>query len=180
MFERNWSGRGQHAEFERNEKPVLASILQVRDTLGSSSTAIVESVKCKRILLARKTIRCGRQLSKDNAINEVAHLNRLNHSHVVQVIGTYIIENDLSILLYPAAEYNLDSFILDLNWEGPEHNELELQSRMKALGTFFSCLSCALSYIHSQLTKHMDLKPKSILVRQRSGSTIKCMSQTLA
>jgi serine/threonine protein kinase len=157
MIEENWSGRGQHPEFATNEREVVNSILQVQDVLGSSSSAIVQSVRCRRILLARKTIRCipGRTMTREKVIEEVVHLNRLKHAHIVQLIGTYIIGQELSILMYPAADYNLEAFMeqcdsVDLSIAGSQ---------------FMICLSNAIHHLHLQLIKHMDIKPQNILVR---------------
>jgi hypothetical protein len=75
--EQVWSGRGQHAEFQKDEQKLINEVLEVQDNLGSTRTAIVQSVKCWRILLARKTITCGKQtMTKQEAIEEVSHLTR--------------------------------------------------------------------------------------------------------
>jgi len=168
MIEKNWSGRGQHVEFQRHDRKLLSDILEVQDILGSTRTAVVESVKCKRILLARKTIRCGRNFTKTQAIEEVAHLNRLDHSHLVQVIGTYAIENELSILMYPVAEYNLETFIQDLDIN--HMADYEWIRRIRFLEHSMGCLATAVMYIHSKMTKHMDLKPTNILIRDIRNS----------
>jgi serine/threonine protein kinase len=96
-------------------------------------------------------------------MEEVAHLTRLKHAHVVRVIGTYIIGQELSILLYPVAQCNLEIFLLQVT----EHHQRELyRHKMAALPQFMSCLSNTLAYIHRRLTKHMDIKPQNILVRE--------------
>ncbi|KAF1971336.1 kinase-like protein [Bimuria novae-zelandiae CBS 107.79] len=161
--EKNWSGRGQHVEFGRHEKSLLDGLFQVEHTLGSTSSAIVQSVKCRRILLARKTIRCNRHFTKDQAIEEVAHLTRLSHSHIVQAIGTYTIGNDLSILLYPVAEYNLETFLDELY--PVQLHKYEWEERVISLPKGLPCLCNAVLYIHTNMTKHMDIKPRNILVR---------------
>jgi len=50
----DWSGRGQHAEFEATEEEQIPLVLE--KNLGYSATALVESVRCKRIRLARKDL----------------------------------------------------------------------------------------------------------------------------
>src|SRR5204863_9361750 len=107
--EKDWSGRGQHAEYDPSEASKVPLVLE--KNLGFTATAIVESVRCKRIRLARKTIKCGRRMRREEAIKEVEHLQRLSHAHILRVVGTYIMGKDLSILLYPVAEYNLGSFM---------------------------------------------------------------------
>ncbi|KAH7382390.1 kinase-like domain-containing protein [Phaeosphaeria sp. MPI-PUGE-AT-0046c] len=167
-IEQNWSGRGQHAEFKKGEEPLINSLLQVQDTLGHTRTAFVQSVKCKRILLARKTITCGKNtMTKEEAIKEVAHLTRLNHAHIVRIIGTYVKGRELSILLYPVAKFNLGEFF-------DRFSSLPNDACVKRLDMYFAgvrfhtCLSSALHYIHNNLTKHMDIKPQNILVEESS------------
>jgi serine/threonine protein kinase len=84
------------------------------------------------------------------------------------MIGTYTLSQKLSILLYPVAEYNLETFLHCIEtvsvpqemWEWMIYSSL----------SFFSCLANALSFIHRHNTKHMDIKPSNILVRQVSNS----------
>jgi len=167
MVEQNWSGCGQHAIFSKDEQPLIENILQVKENLGSTRTAIVQSVNCRRIVLARKTITCGKQtMTKLEAIAEVSHLTRLNHAHIVRIIGTYVKGRELSILLYPVAQYNLETFIehlqnVDSNVDSGRNTQpaMHLASR-----SFFSCLSSGTKYIHSRFTKHMDIKPQNILI----------------
>jgi hypothetical protein len=90
MDELDWSGRGQHVEYKLEEENDIP--LKTEKILGHSATAIVDSVLCRRIRLARKRIRCSRRLSKEDAITEVEHLQRLNHSHIVRVVGPYTLK----------------------------------------------------------------------------------------
>lgn len=111
-FEHNWSGRGQHVEYDqRSESDIPLSVERV---LGYSASAIVESVMCRRLRLARKKIRCTRQLTKSDYVTEVEHLQRLQYAHIVRVVGTYTFRKDLAILLYPVATWNLDEFMEDM------------------------------------------------------------------
>jgi serine/threonine protein kinase len=166
FIEQNWSGRGQHARFEKDEQSLINSILVVQDDLGSTRTATVQSVKCRRILLARKTIACGKQtMTREEAIKEVSHLTRLNHAHILSVIGTYVKGRYLSILLYPVADYNLEGFLKEVR-AIPQDSQ-RCYDMVFAGRNFYPCLSSAVRMIHQNLTKHMDIKPQNILVRRR-------------
>lgn len=137
--------------------------------LGNSATAVVESVRCRRVLLARKTIRCNRRMKRTDALKEVQHLKKLEHSHIIQVVGTYIFRQDLAILLYPAAEYNLETFMESIIAESPGRegflDKEETEPKLRAISTFFGCLAHAISFIHHNATKHMDIKPKNLLIK---------------
>lgn len=144
-------------------------MLDTSSTLGCTNSAVVDIVKCKRIHLARKTIFCSKRFTKQQAIEEVAHLEKIQHSHIIRVIGTYTIANELSILLYPVAEYNLETFLQAFR----DHCASDgfSQYYLLALKDFFGCLSNAVAFIHSKMTKHMDIKPKNILVRKVYGKS---------
>lgn len=158
--ELDWSGRGQHVEYDASDEGDIP--LQVKKVLGYSATAIVESVQCRRILLARKTVRCNRRLTKETVVMELQHLQRLQHSHIVRVVGTYTIRKSLCILLYPAADQNLEELmdtLVELPAKNPGHG-------FYVLPKFLGCLSNAVSFIHHNNVKHMDIKTKNILIRQ--------------
>ncbi|PVH86814.1 kinase-like protein [Cadophora sp. DSE1049] len=181
--ELNWSGKsggGQHVEFARGEELPF----QVLGLLGMSLTATVDKVKCKRILLARKTMTCDRRLSIDEALSEVEHLQKLRHAHIIQLVGSYMQGKKFSVLLYPVADFDLKSFCDQVSDAMAQDaralskaKELRLDYNLdqlhpdstncvQALWKFFKCLGSALRYIHSCSTKHLDIKPGNILVKK--------------
>ncbi|GME57781.1 kinase-like protein [Neofusicoccum parvum] len=162
LEEQNWSDRGQHAEYRRHEHSLIPLQPQNR-ILGHSANAIVDVVRCKRILLARKTIRCTQRMKREDAAREVAHLQAVNHAHVVRLVGTYVFEGsrDLHILLYPVADCDLEAF-------------MDVEDVDKAsIKTFFACLAGTLAFLHAKAIKHMDIKPRNLLVKDMRGSTVK-------
>lgn len=162
LEEQNWSDRGQHAEYRRHEHSLIPLQPQNRN-LGHSANAIVDVVRCKRILLARKTIRCNQRMKREDAAREVAHLQAVNHAHVVRLVGTYVFEGskDLHILLYPVADCDLEAF-------------MDVEDVDKAsIKTFFACLAGTLAFLHARAIKHMDIKPRNLLVKDMRGSTVK-------
>lgn len=171
--EQDWSGRGQHVEFEdtEREREHINQLLRYQKTLGNTETATVQSVRCRRILLARKTVFCSkRRITKSEAINEVAHLTQLRHPHILRLIGTYVIGNELSILLYPVTEDNLESFLDRMSKCRKETSRValdELCDLILSCEQFLSCLANAVEHIHSAFMKHMDIKPQNILVEAR-------------
>jgi serine/threonine protein kinase len=165
QIEQNWSGRGQHVEFKKDEEGKVNELLAFQRSLGSGVSGMVDKVKCGRIFLARKTISTARRFTKNQAIEEVAHMTRLKHSHIIRLIGTYTWKTHLCILMYPVANYDLESFLYAL--KDPSLSSTKRIAMASSCLGFFSCLSSALRHIHSDLTKHMDIKPLNILVRTR-------------
>jgi serine/threonine protein kinase len=155
----NWSGKGQHVEFSSTEDVPV----QVLSHLGSSISATVDKVQCKRIILARKMMRCSRNWKVADALREVEHLHKLRHFHIVQLVGSYLQGRTFSILMYPAADCHLGTFLEDTT---ENIDELQFVKRQVFLASTLSCLSSAVAYIHAHTTKHMDIKPANVLVRK--------------
>jgi hypothetical protein len=105
----NWSGKGQPVEFSSTEEVPLTVVSH----LGSSISATVDKVQCKRIILARKMMRCTRNWKAGDALREVEHLHKLRHFHIVQLVGSYLQGRTFSILMYPAANCHLGTFLED-------------------------------------------------------------------
>ena len=82
----DWSGHGQHVEYVPNEHHQIP--LKEERLIGNSATAVVHSVRRRRIRLARKTIRCNRHLTEKAVVIEVEHLQRLQNRHIVHLVGT--------------------------------------------------------------------------------------------
>jgi serine/threonine protein kinase len=179
-IEQNWSGEGQHVEFKKGDIGKINKLLTVEKLLGSGSAGFVYKVKCQRISMARKTIYRRTPITREKAIREVEHMVRLKHSHIIRLIGTYVWTREFCILMYPAANGNLEMFLECLgktssekiisDEHSPDDHLFDMTQRgamaFSCTG-FFSCLSSAIRYIHGSKTKHMDIKPRNILVQSR-------------
>jgi hypothetical protein len=62
-------------------------------------------------MLTRKKKRCNWRLKRGDAVEEVAHLQRLNHVHIIPGAGTSISGKELSNLLFPVTAHNLETFL---------------------------------------------------------------------
>jgi serine/threonine protein kinase len=133
--------------------------------------AMVDGVLCRRIKLARKTMICNRSGQKlENFMNEVEHLQRLRHPHIIQLVGSYLQGRKFAILLYPVADWNLTGFF---NLCSPEYTSsaspVSQEDCLRAMSGFFQCLAHALTYVRSNTMKHLDIKPQNILVRRKAN-----------
>jgi serine/threonine protein kinase len=162
--ELNWSGKGQHVTFLPKD-PIP---LEVLSSLGASMTAKVDKVLCRRIALARKTMRCSRQWTIVEALQEVYHLQNLRHFHIVQLVGSYLQGRDFSVLMYPVADCHLGTFLedtADMGMPTTRAGKGVVRERRNFLEQSLGCLTSAIAYVHEHTTKHMDIKPQNILVR---------------
>jgi hypothetical protein len=162
--ELNWSGGGQHVEYGMQEHVPL-TILNV---LGYSATALVEAVECRRILLARKSIRLNRNLKLVDLVGEIEHLHQLRHRHVIRLVGSYLQGRTFAMLLYPTVSPHLGTYMEhlgDLIARDPESTVARFRS--EKLGRSMLCLAKALAYIHSNGIKHLDINPGNILLSEK-------------
>jgi serine/threonine protein kinase len=158
--EMNWSGRGQHVQYATNE-PVPLEPLRA---LGHSATALVEAVECRRIILARKSVRLNRNIKLEELVSEIKHLHRLHHRHVIQLVGSYTQGKTFSMLLYPVAYCNLGTYMDWFTENVALKKGSDAHNKARRFGRSMLCLARALVYIHSQGVKHLDIKPANILI----------------
>jgi len=91
-------------------------------------------------------------------LNEIGIMGRLDHPHIVKLVGTYCQGKDIGILMYPAAACDLATYMDEL--EG-EPLSCPLRQRLKL---YLFCLSNALAFLHTVKIRHKDIKPKNILI----------------
>lgn len=120
-------------------------------------------------------MRTNRDWTLEHAINEVEHLNRLRHAHIVQLVGSYLRYKDFAILLYPAADCNLEAFMAHWSLSPTSTSQSSVEeavARKSALVRFLSCLAHALHFVHHNVTRHADIKPANILVKLRKDKDL--------
>ncbi|KAJ4297660.1 hypothetical protein N0V90_005554 [Kalmusia sp. IMI 367209] len=95
----------------------------------------------------------------------------LRHFHIVQLVGSYLQGRDFSLLMYPAADCHLGTFLEDTEDLKADMLRIEeYHARKRFLCSAFHCLASAVECVHNQSTKHMDIKPQNILVRRLKSS----------
>ena len=109
----------------------------------------------------------------DEFQKESEHLQRLTHFHIIQLFGYYTQSDFYAILLYPLCEYTLSDFMkTKCQAEDTEEilSNLDIRLDRLYLESFFPCLAQGLKFIHNNTTRHMDIKPGNILVKERLSS----------
>ena len=136
--------------------------------LGRGSMAHVEEVHVPRHRsFVRKTflLTMGSDLRprcRDIIHREIEAMRRLQHIHIVRVIGSYDLEPITStILMSPVGDNDLKMFLDELEETPPGTREWE--ERRSWLWKWVGCLTSAVAYIHSQGICHKDIKPSNIV-----------------
>lgn len=103
----------------------------------------------------------------DNSIDEVQfimHLKslaKIRHPHLVSIWSTYSQENFVYVLLIPATETTLKSFLE----EPPKaFKSLDKSERREIFLTWTHCLAAALAYLHDRGLTHQTIRPGTIMV----------------
>jgi serine/threonine protein kinase len=130
--------------------------------LGEGGFGKVDCVKSKSCgkVFARKRIFRGATYKGDrdamlNFQRELSTLKRLDHKHLVRLVGSYTDPDFVGILMEPVAESNLRQFLGQVPFP---------QERKPFLKRSYGCLVSALDYLHGSQIRHRDLKPSNILV----------------
>jgi len=117
--------RGKHTGTSQQDfaeaKKIHSRFKSAHDgVLGSGSYGVVEKVNFfhnnKTVCLARKHIQYRRGYTIQFLREEANVMEKLDHDHIVKLVGTYCVRpNELFLLLWPVAVCNLDNLFNDLD-----------------------------------------------------------------
>ncbi|KAK5942961.1 hypothetical protein PMZ80_003966 [Knufia obscura] len=94
--------------------------------------------------------------------NEVEIMSKLRHNHIASINLYFKGEQYWSMIMLPVADCDLRTF-LDEKCVKAGFPRKE----MRLLDPWFGCLVSALSYAHTEMVKHEDIKPSNILIKDR-------------
>ncbi|KAF3004034.1 hypothetical protein E8E13_000815 [Curvularia kusanoi] len=133
-----------------------------RESLGSGSSATVDTVQIRERLYARKSINYPRQVQreirlKEDIQKEIKITYALDHPHIVRVLLTYEETKRFNIIMHPLADCDLESYLADKTCDSAQQKSL--------ICKWIACLTNTLAYIHSKNIRHKDIKPRNVLVK---------------
>ena len=140
--------------------------------LGQGAFGVVEEVQVKVQPPLETFVRKRVQIPPSNAKmtllrlqQEVEVLEKVEHKHIVKIIGTYEEVGFLNrrfyhLLMEPVGDSDLESLLAMAS--DPAYKKPEWDSWIRQ---WFVCLASALAYVHSQGIRHEDIKPSNIIHR---------------
>ncbi|CAN9095531.1 unnamed protein product [Alternaria alternata] len=162
----DWAGTGNayNLAWDSESQVPIESIR----TLGAGAFAMVEAVHCGGLVVARKSIRLQRSRRRADALamiqKEVSVMCKLEHTHILQIVGTYSTQRSFSLLLYPVCDQNLRDLLDDCDYMRKDDTARNRALRIM-LKRSMQCLAQALEHIHEQKVRHGDIKPQNILYK---------------
>ncbi|KAK3492746.1 kinase-like domain-containing protein [Neurospora hispaniola] len=141
----HWSGIGKHTDttpehLEKAKRFHDQFKSNLNYQLGRGTYGIVDKVhltyKHRSIRLARKHIPQRRHFQLENLRREAKVMDKLEHEHIVKLIGSYCYRNvpELYLLLWPVAVCNLDDLFNDLHLlQTGQDDRDEILSRLATL-----------------------------------------------
>ena len=100
---------------------------------------------------------------------EVSHLQKLQHAHIIQLVGIYAWKREVALLLYPAADYSFAEFLDETTnqlEDASEQVSADYVDRLEFVASSLACLSSAMRQVHGCRMLHGDIKANNILVRR--------------
>lgn len=94
-------------------------------------------------------------------ITHLKSLSTIHHPHLVSIWSSYSQENLLYVLLTPATEISLKSFLEE---QPKAFKSLDKAERRETFLTWTHCLAAALAYLHDRGFTHQTIRPSAITV----------------
>jgi serine/threonine protein kinase len=102
-------------------------------------------------------LRCrGSEHSQHSLIQELQELRKLDHRHLVHIIGSYSDPHYIAYLMKPVADLTLADFLNTSHTLGTKEKLV--------LRRFYGCLAGAMNYLFTQRVRHRDFTARNILI----------------
>lgn len=93
-------------------------------------------------------------------INEVGIMTKLRHNHIASVNIVFKDDEYWSLIMLPVADCDLRVFLDERCVKAGYPRDV-----LRMLDPWFGCLISALSYAHTEMVKHEDIKPQNVLIK---------------
>jgi len=155
---------GEHGRYGNDEVVPVEPVKRRADVLPNHSGEKVHLPGKSSKVFARRKIALGHAsggLTEEDFLAEVVVMKAISHEHIMSLWASYTQNHTGYILLTPAPEMSLKSFLTDV----PQHFKLlPKQRRWEVLLNWPHCLADALSFLHWSGLAHQDIRPSNLFV----------------
>jgi hypothetical protein len=166
--ESSWSRRGRFIRIHPTEQPPLQNL----GIVGRTEISTVRKVRCQGALLVRKSVRITFRKGLRTWLRELDVLDRLDHPHLIKLVGAYLRRDVLSILLYPLADFDLATYMSLTETRSHVKTLPGFPDPRRSLKRFIRCLTSAVQYLKSNFIRQRELNPENIYVQISTSSAI--------
>ncbi|KAF8542842.1 kinase-like domain-containing protein [Trichophaea hybrida] len=158
---------GSHVDYSEDEVVPLEVIHhRLPSSRSQSSVDKVYFPRQRDVYYSRRRIPIGdistpTNISREMFMEELHAIRSVTHSHIVAVHATYTQEDIGYIILSPAVDQTLKSFITTTP---QSFKALSKERRQFLLMDWLHCLSDVVAFLHEEGIAHRDLKPSSIII----------------
>lgn len=155
---------GDHIQYAPDEVVPVEPVHKLPNlSPGQPSEKVTISTRPGRVYVRRR-IPLGKeegQMSEVRFIHEVSAMKAVSHQHVTSIFATYTHQDGAFVLLTPASEMSLRSF---LQIPPPHFRALPKQERRQIVLTWLHCLAEGLTFIHDKGLAHGEIQPSNITI----------------
>lgn len=152
---------GSHVDYGDDDVVPIEPLPKTGKVVASSSK--VDRVVIKNKVYTRRRMSLGgeNEIMNVHFILHFKSLQKLRHPHLVSVWATYTHQNQGYILLDPACEMSLRTFL-----EDPPKNfkHLSKSAQCETVLRWIHCLSSAIGYLHANDYAHQAVRPSNIFI----------------
>lgn len=145
----DWSGKGRHVDI--NDISELSLVPE--RSIFKTRRYKFGTVRWRSYVLTVKSVKLDARWTREDAFREVETLEMMQHSHIIQVVGSYSLPNKFSLLCYPATQWTLEQFLKTPPPDSDPH-----------IARWFACMASAVQHIHSRGLRHGAIRPRLCLV----------------
>ena len=157
---------GDHQYFQRSANDCFIPKKELGTGLHGRVDEVVSRLSLR--MFARKRIKKGQSFQRDGRAmksfeNELKVLKSLSHKHLVKLVGSYSDPHYVGFIMTPVADCNLQEYLIR------EFTAVaDVRERQICIRRFFGCLSTAVAFLHENTTRHRDIKPGNILIKDKN------------
>lgn len=155
---------GEHIHYGIDEVVPVEPVKRKPDVLPNHSSERVHIPGKPLKVYARRQISLGYtsgSLPEEDFLAEVDAMKAISHDHIMSLWASYAQDHSGYILLTPAPEMSLKSFVADVP---QQFKMLPKQRRREILMNWPHCLADAVAFLHRKGYAHQDIRPSNVFI----------------
>lgn len=112
-------------------------------------------------VFVRRKVPLKNTFAEEQVLNNIAEMKKFSHEHILSVYGSYLQNDNVYLLLSPAGDWTLKSFLTD---QPKSFGALAKTARRQTLINWPHCLASAVAWLHANGGHHGAIRPSNVHV----------------